>query len=86
VWGTIISHMAFTNHFIYHLKHKTKLPEEYEKTYFKTLIGLRAGGVFYYSPSIPEIEKNIDTSRYSIRQIEENQNGIRSTAAQIKKL
>ncbi len=39
-WGTIISHMAFTNHFIYHLKHRTTVLEEYEKTYFKILNSL----------------------------------------------
>ncbi|MDR2898107.1 MAG: hypothetical protein LBU99_04760 [Spirochaetaceae bacterium] len=85
-WGTIVSHMAFTNHFIYHLKHKTALVEAYDETYFNILLSLRSGGTWYYSPSIPEIEEKIDTHSYAVRQIAENLNGISVTATQITKL
>lgn len=85
-WGTIISHMAFSNHVTYHMTHKTTLFEKYEETYFKILTGLKTDGIFYYSPSLPKIEMKIDKSQYSIRQIEKYENGIKITATLVRKV
>jgi len=69
-WGSIISHMAFTNHFKYHISNQTNYINLYEKKYFEILESLKIGGSFYYSPSIPEIEQNIDSKNYEIQRYE----------------
>ena len=65
-WGTIISHMAFTNHFRRNITYKTNDMGKYEQKYFEILESLKVGGKFIYCPRIPEIEKMINTSKYSI--------------------
>lgn len=56
MWGAIISHMAFSNHFVHHHLHPQGRFEDYAKLYMKILASLRPGGVFYYAPGLPFIE------------------------------
>jgi hypothetical protein len=55
-WGTIISHMAFSNHFSFQHLYKNGKPEPYARQYMKILTALQPGGSFYYSPGLPFIE------------------------------
>jgi hypothetical protein len=71
-WGTIISHMAFSNHFLFHHRYKHGHPEEYARQYMKLLAALKPGGAFYYSPGLPFIESFLPTSQYSITRLELN--------------
>lgn len=66
-WGTIISHMAFTNHFNYHHKFVKGEPEKYATTYMALLKALKVGGTFYYSPSVEFMEVLLDPFEYSIK-------------------
>jgi hypothetical protein len=56
-WGTILSHMAFSNHFLFHHLYKHGSPNEYAQAYMAILSALEPGGSFYYAPGLPFIEQ-----------------------------
>jgi hypothetical protein len=66
VWGTIISHMAFSNHFLFHHRYQNGQPEKYARAYMRILASLKPGGAFYYSPGLPFIEVLLPGSTFSI--------------------
>ncbi|UFJ40808.1 class I SAM-dependent methyltransferase [Brevibacillus humidisoli] len=55
-WGTVISHMAFSNHFMHHHLRSSSSAERYAKTYMQILQSLQAGGSFIYAPGLPFLE------------------------------
>ncbi|WP_149094616.1 class I SAM-dependent methyltransferase [Paenibacillus terrae] len=59
-WGTIISHMAFSNHFIHHHLKADGNIHEYAHKYMELLRAIRPGGSFIYSPCLPFMEKLLD--------------------------
>jgi hypothetical protein len=65
-WGTIISHMAFSNHFSFHHLYKNGNPEPYARQYIAILSALFPGGAFYYSPGLPFIEELLPASSYTV--------------------
>ena len=65
-WGTILSHMAFSNHFLFHHRYKNGQPEKYARQYVTLLNSLKAGGAFYYSPGLPFIEAFLPPSTYTV--------------------
>lgn len=65
-WGTIISHLSFTNHFKReHLKIESNYIE-YAQVYMKILNSLKKGGKFYYVPGLKFIEDLLDKSIYKV--------------------
>jgi hypothetical protein len=56
-WGTVISHMAFSNHFIHHHLKGDGHFEKYIRKYMEILNSLKLGGSFIYSPSLSFIEE-----------------------------
>ena len=66
-WGSIISHMAFSNHFRFHHHSASGIPEKYARQYMRLLTSLRPGGMFYYAPGLPFIEQCLSDGEYSIR-------------------
>jgi len=66
-WGTIISHMSFSNHFIFHHLYKYGAPEKYAQKYMDILASLKIGGSFYYSPGLPFIETYLPPSKYLLK-------------------
>ncbi|MDN5388454.1 MULTISPECIES: class I SAM-dependent methyltransferase [Bacillus] len=58
-WGTIISHMAFSNHFIHHHLRLDGDYKKYAEKYMEILKSLKLGGSFIYAPSLPFIEQVI---------------------------
>lgn len=65
-WETIISNMAFSNHFN-HLYLLQKDVELYTKKYHQILAALQIGGCFYYAPALPFVEKILDESKYEVQ-------------------
>jgi SAM-dependent methyltransferase len=65
-WGTIVSHMAFSNHFAFHHGYKNGTPEKYARLYMKILSSLKPGGVFVYSPGLPFIESFLPTEIWKV--------------------
>ncbi|MHB0858633.1 MAG: methyltransferase domain-containing protein [Anaerolineae bacterium] len=56
-WGTVLSHRAFSNHFVFHHLYRRGRPEEYANAYMAILCGLREGGAFHYTPGLPFVER-----------------------------
>ena len=69
-WGTVISHMAFSNHFLFHHRYKHGHPEKYARRYMQILASLQVGGAFYYSPGLPFIERLLPAAAYSVHRRE----------------
>jgi hypothetical protein len=65
-WGTIISHLGFSNHFNHHNIRIDGNYLEYAKAYKKILSSLKVNGQFHYAPDLPFIEKYIDSNEYLI--------------------
>ncbi len=66
LWGTVISHLAFSNHFIFNHLYKNGTPEQYARVYMNILASLKKGGAFYYAPGLPFIEEHLLPAQYKI--------------------
>lgn len=66
-WGTVISHMAFSNHFLFHHRYKNGHPDRYAGMYMRILNGLKPGGSFVYSPGLPFIEQYLPVEKFTIQ-------------------
>ena len=67
-WGTVISHMAFTNHFLFHHLYQYGRIEPYARQYMVVLKSLKEQGSFYYAPGLPFIEAYLPHETYSVTQ------------------
>lgn len=65
-WGTIVSHMAFSIHFIHHHLRPEGLADAYARRYMDILRSLRPGGSFIYAPGLPFIEELLPNERYRV--------------------
>jgi SAM-dependent methyltransferase len=65
-WGAIISHMAFSNHFIFQHLHSRAAPAAYARKFMEILAALQPGGALYYSPGLPFIEQFLAPAEYSV--------------------
>jgi len=63
-WGSIISNLGFSNHFIHHNLRADGNYREYAQKYMEIINSLKIGGSFYYAPDLPFIEKHLDKSKY----------------------
>jgi hypothetical protein len=69
-WGTIISNLGFSNHFIHHNLRKDGNYIEYGKTFMNILNSLKVGGCFHYAPDLPFIEIYLDKNKFNVTQYE----------------
>lgn len=69
-WGTIASHMAFSNHFARAMKTDPELAALYHAVYRDILESLKIGGTFCYAPAVPRAEAFVDRARFSIERFE----------------
>jgi len=65
-WGTVISNMAFTNHFVYVQHYDVERQSRYVRAYGDILESLQMGGSFVYGPGVPDLERGIDGSKYHV--------------------
>ena len=63
-WGTIISNLGFSNHFIHHNLRADGNYREYAIKYMEILQSLKTGGAFQYAPDLPFMEKHLDRNKY----------------------
>ncbi|GAB6989112.1 hypothetical protein [Paenibacillus pini] len=61
-WGTIVSHMAFSNHFMHHHMKEDGNFENYALKYMEILKALKVGGAFIYSPGLNFIEEPLSNN------------------------
>ena len=65
-WGTVISHLGFSHHFVFHHHYRYGSPTVYAQAYMTILGSIRAGGAFYYAPSLPFIEDLLPADIYAV--------------------
>ena len=66
-WGTIVSNLGFSNHFVHnHLREDGDFIG-YAKKYMEILHSLKVGGCFCYAPDVPFIEKSLDRKAFLIK-------------------
>jgi hypothetical protein len=73
-WGTVISHMSFTNHYRRCITYKSKEQSKYETKFLEILESLKKGGSFIYCPSLPEVEKDLDKKKFEAKHYMNNNN------------
>jgi len=65
-WGTVVSHLAFSLHFLHHHLAGRQLAFTYARQYMAILHSLRPGGTFAYVPALPFIEDLLPTDTYRV--------------------
>jgi hypothetical protein len=65
-WGTIISNLGFSNHFLHHHLREDGKYIDYAKKYMSILNSLKPNGKFHYAPSLPFIEQYLDRNKFSL--------------------
>jgi len=78
-WGTVVSNLGFSNHFIHHNQREDGNYINYAKTYMNILQSLNIGGSFHYAPDLPFIERYLDNSRFSINKKDIRNSDFRTT-------
>ncbi len=68
-WGTIISHLGFSNHFV-HQHHRADGDfVTYARKYMEILYSLTQGGAFFYAPDLPFIEMYLDRQFFHVEKM-----------------
>jgi hypothetical protein len=70
LWSTVVSHLAFSNHFWFHHLNPRGEPEKYMEKYMEILGSLAPGGRFVYFPALPFVERFLPADQYSCQKIE----------------
>jgi hypothetical protein len=87
-WGTIISHMAFSQRFIHNHINKNGKPAIFAYFFRRILDALKIGGSFIYTPGLPFIEQylNPDTYTLSTSPIRSDETLFKKIAEQMEKI
>lgn len=65
-WGTIISNLSFSNHFLHHHQRSDSGYLRYARKYMDILAALQPGGTYHYAPQLPMIEAYLPADKYLI--------------------
>jgi hypothetical protein len=65
-WGTVIAHLSFSNHFVFHDRAGSPVARDYAKTYMAILRALSRGGSFYYAPALPFVERHLPAEAFGV--------------------
>lgn len=65
-WGTIISNLSFSNHFLHHHQRSNSAYVGYARKFMEILGSLQTGGSYHYAPALPMIEAYLPDTEYSI--------------------
>jgi len=63
-WGTVVSHLSFTGHFLHNHRHRLGDYAGYARKYISILASLKPGGSWYYTPSLPFMEHILPEGLY----------------------
>ena len=66
-WQTIVSHLAFSLHFMHADVHSATQARRHAVAYMDILMKLRPGGSFVYAPGLPFIESWLDSRHFDVR-------------------
>ncbi len=67
-WGTVISNLAFSNHFAFIERYEPEKVGLYSEKYKEILASLMPGGSFIYAPQSLSLEEQADRGTYKIEQ------------------
>ncbi len=65
-WGTVISNLSFSSHFLYHHLQSEEIANQYAHTYMKILNSVKTGGTWIYAPAIPFFENLLPSRQYAV--------------------
>jgi len=65
-WGTVISHLGFSLHFLHHHLAGQASAYTYAELYMQVLRSLAPGGVFAYAPGLPFIEAMLPRDQFRV--------------------
>lgn len=65
-WGTVISHLGFTNHFLHHHLRNSDEAFRYARRYMDVVRSLAVGGTFAYTPGVPFVEQHLPRAVYEV--------------------
>lgn len=65
-WGTIVSHLGFTNHFLHHHLRNSDEAFRYARRYMDVVRALASGGTFAYTPGVPFVEQHLPRTVYEV--------------------
>jgi hypothetical protein len=65
-YGTIVSHLGFTLHFMHQEMKRSDLAFEYARAYMRIAKALASGGTFAYVPPVPFIEALLPKASYRV--------------------
>jgi hypothetical protein len=65
-WGTMISHLAFSNHFLRHHLRKNGNFARYAEKYVEIIHALQVRGTFFYVPDLPFIESYLSQDEFNL--------------------
>jgi hypothetical protein len=67
-WGTVISNLAFSNHYAYIDRYEPGKAATYKMKYKEILESLEPGGSFIYAPGVESLEAEVDRNRYGMEE------------------
>ena len=68
-WGTIVSHLGFSLHFMHQEMKSSDLAFEYARAYMRIVRSLAPGGTFAYVPGLPFIEAMLPAAELRVVRI-----------------
>jgi hypothetical protein len=68
-FGTIVSHLAFTLHFMHQEMKRSDLAFEYARAYMRIVRALAKGGAFAYIPGVPFIESLLAPREFQVLRV-----------------
>jgi hypothetical protein len=69
-WGTIISHMALSNHYQFARTAGSGRVTRMEQVFYRLLTGLKPGGILAYAPAVDGLTRLVNLDRYRISELE----------------
>ncbi|MBC9933483.1 class I SAM-dependent methyltransferase [Chitinophaga qingshengii] len=68
-WGTIISNLSFSNHFLHHHYRDSPDCTRYAAKYREILQALRPGGSYHYAPALPMVETYLSPEEFQLQRM-----------------
>ena len=65
-WGTVVSHLGFTNHFLHHHLRGSDDAFRYARRYMEVVRSLAVSGTFAYAPGVPFVEQHLPRPVYEV--------------------
>jgi hypothetical protein len=69
-WGTIVSNLGFSNHFIHHNLREDGNYIAYAQAYMSIIQSLKPGGKFHYAPDLEFIEQYLQPQQFQVDRFE----------------